>query len=61
MQRPQLEHIIRTGREKDLTFVRLLLKHRLAKSEILRQRLAGTAISPEQTKLCLSRLQRLSV
>lgn len=48
------------GREKDLSFVKNLLHHRLAKPEMIRARLNATSLSPEQQKLCLARLQKLS-
>lgn len=49
------------GREKDLDFVQALLKHRLAKAEIIRERLVATPISEERRELGLTRLQRLAV
>jgi len=47
------------GREKDLDFVGGLLRHRLAKPEIIRKRLDTTSIDADQKELCLARLQRL--
>ena len=48
------------GREKDLSFVRVLLHHRLAKAELYQARLATTPVLPERRDLCLARLQRIS-
>lgn len=48
------------GREKDLSFVKNLLHHRLAKPEIIRDRLNATTILPERKELCRARLQKLS-
>ena len=47
------------GREKDLTFVEGLLRHGLANSEIIRERLIATPVGPEIRDTCLSRLKRL--
>jgi hypothetical protein len=46
------------GREKDLDFVQVLLRHRLAKPEIIRERLNLTLIASEQRELCLARLKK---
>jgi len=48
------------GREKDLDFVRALLHHRLAKPELIRNRLNSTPIPPERQELCQARLNRCS-
>lgn len=47
------------GREKDLDFLRGLLSHRLAKAEVIRERLAVTPVALERRQICLARLQRL--
>ncbi|MEY2428037.1 MAG: hypothetical protein QOJ40_922 [Verrucomicrobiota bacterium] len=47
------------GREKDLSFVGVLLHHHLAIPETIRQRLASTNLDDTRRQLCLSRLQRL--
>ncbi|HTV41253.1 MAG TPA: DUF6036 family nucleotidyltransferase [Candidatus Sulfotelmatobacter sp.] len=48
------------GRDKDQDFVRALLHYRLAKVEIIRDRLKINQISADQMELCLAHLQRLS-
>ena len=48
------------GREKDLRFVAGLLRHRLAKPEVIRDRLETTPIPIDRREICLDRLQRLS-
>jgi len=48
------------GREKDLRFVQALLRHHLAKLEIVRDRLDAAPISADRRELCLARLQRIS-
>jgi hypothetical protein len=48
------------GREKDLSFVQNLLCHRLAKSEIIRERINATSIPSERREFCLARLQKIS-
>ena len=48
------------GREKDLTFIAGLLSHRLARPEIIRERLAVTTLDAARRELCLARLQRLA-
>jgi hypothetical protein len=48
------------GREKDLTFVAGLLRHRLANPETLRERLAVTPLDAPRRDLCLARLQRIA-
>lgn len=47
------------GREKDLDFVRGLFRHKLARSEIVRGRLAVTPMDDTRRQLCLERLKRL--
>jgi len=47
------------GREKDLSFLGGLLRHRLAKREVIQERLASTPISSDRRELCLARLKRL--
>ena len=63
MQRPQLEHIVVSklvaGREKDLGFVGGLFRPKLARSEIVRERLNVTALDETGRQLCLERLRRL--
>jgi len=44
------------GREKDLQFIRDLLRHRLAQPNTLRQRLAETSLAPALRILCSARL-----
>ena len=48
------------GREKDLAFVAALLRHGLAKHQILKERLALTPLSEEHRNFCVTRLERLS-
>jgi hypothetical protein len=48
------------GREKDLDFIRGLLRHRLAQSEQIMDRLQSTAISPDRRASCLQTLKRLA-
>jgi hypothetical protein len=48
------------GREKDLSFVAGLLRHRLALAGTISQRLAETAIDEAHRHLSVARLQRLS-
>jgi hypothetical protein len=47
------------GREKDLDFVGALLRHRLANSEVMEQRLASTTLTAERRAIFLARLKRL--
>lgn len=47
------------GREKDLNFISALLRHRLAKPDVVRERLIATPVASERRELCLARLQRL--
>lgn len=49
------------GREKDLGFVAGLLRHRLALSETIRERLAVTSLDESRRQLCVARLQRLDL
>ncbi|HEY1717046.1 MAG TPA: DUF6036 family nucleotidyltransferase [Verrucomicrobiae bacterium] len=48
------------GREKDLSFVQILLRHHLAKSEIILDRLNTASIDSQRREFCLARLQKLS-
>lgn len=48
------------GREKDLDYVGAILRHRLAQSEIIRERLNSTPIPQARRELCLSRMKRFS-
>lgn len=47
------------GREKDLDFLTVALRHRLANPPMIRERLAATPLDADRQKLCLARLQRL--
>jgi hypothetical protein len=47
------------GREKDLDFVRGLFRHKLARSEVVRERLAVTPGDDTHRQLCFERLKRL--
>ena len=47
------------GREKDLDFVGALLRHGLANSELMEQRLASTTLTEERRATFLARLKRL--
>lgn len=47
------------GREKDLDFLTVALRHRLANPQMIRERLAATPLDADRQKLCLARLQRL--
>ena len=47
------------GREKDLDFVRGLFRHKLARSEVVRERLAVTPGDDTRRQLCFERLKRL--
>ena len=42
------------GREKDLTFVAGLLRHRLANTETVRERLAATPLEAPRRELCVA-------
>lgn len=48
------------GREKDLAFVKALVRHRLVEPATLHARLATTPLDPERRALCVARLLRLS-
>src|ERR1051326_6234734 len=47
------------GREKDLAFVSALLRHRLANTTTIEERLALTALDEARRQLCIDRLKRL--
>jgi len=47
------------GREKDLEFIRALLRNRLATAEVIEKRLATTLLDEELRATCLMRLRRL--
>ena len=47
------------GREKDLNFIQVLLRHQLAKPDTIRERLKATPVSSQQQDLCLARLEQL--
>jgi hypothetical protein len=47
------------GREKDITFLTGLLRHRLAAPETIRERLATIDMEEAYRQICLARLQRL--
>jgi ribosomal 50S subunit-associated protein YjgA (DUF615 family) len=47
------------GREKDLNFVGGLFRHKLARAETIRERLADTAIEDAGRQPSLERLERL--
>lgn len=49
------------GRQKDIQFLSGVLRRRLAQPEIIRTRLATTALPPEQFTTCLQRLERIIV
>lgn len=48
------------GREKDLSFVSGLLRHRMVNMTTVEQRLTTTPIPAERRELCLARLHRLA-
>ena len=48
------------GREKDLAFVGALLRHRLAHSEVIEQRLSSSPLTEELRAICRGRLERLN-
>jgi hypothetical protein len=48
------------GREKDLEFLAGVLRHKLAKTQTIRDRLTKTTLSPERMTASLARLQRLA-
>jgi len=47
------------GREKDVEFIGGLLRHRLVKVPVLRDRLNKTNLTSERLQICLARLDRL--
>ncbi len=47
------------GREKDIEYVTGLLRHRLAKPDVIESRLGATPLSPAQRELCVARLKRI--
>ena len=47
------------GREKDVDFIGGLLRHRLVKVPVIRDRLNKTSLTPERLQICLARLDRL--
>ncbi len=48
------------GREKDLAFVGALLRHKLAHSEVVEQRLSSSPLTEELGAICRGRLERLN-
>lgn len=48
------------GREKDIDYVQALIKHKLVKPEIIRERLNMTPIPSERREVCFARLERMS-
>lgn len=48
------------GREKDVAFLRALLRHRLAQPDTIRLRLAQMELDPQQIEVCQQRLKRLT-
>lgn len=48
------------GREKDMTFLSALLRHRLADTTAIRLRLAATPLDAERRYLCAARLKRIA-
>ncbi|MDW8310235.1 MAG: DUF6036 family nucleotidyltransferase [Verrucomicrobiales bacterium] len=47
------------GREKDLSFLAGLLRHRLVRPDTIRERLAHTPLDEARRKVCEARLERL--
>ena len=47
------------GREKDVDFIGGLLRHRLVKVPVIRDRLNKTSLTSERLQTCLARLDRL--
>ena len=47
------------GREKDTAFVTSLLRHGLSAGNVIRERLASTALEVDRRQICLTRLQSL--
>ena len=48
------------GREKDLSFIHALLRHRLADAGVIQARLDVTSIPTDHREICIARLRRLS-
>lgn len=48
------------GREKDLTYIAALIRHRIADPRIIAERLETTPLTDEARDLCRTRLHRLS-
>ena len=48
------------GREKNVDFMGILLRHRLVQVPVIRERLANTTLPNERLQLCLARLNRLA-
>ena len=48
------------GREKDLSFVGALIRHRLADPQVILDRLNSTSLPSDVRNICVARLQRLS-
>jgi hypothetical protein len=48
------------GRDKDLSFITGLLRHRLADAKRIQQRLTATPLDPERRSLCEARLMRIA-
>ena len=48
------------GREKDLSFITALLRHRLADAHTIQERLTTTPLDSERRTLCEARLKRIS-
>ena len=47
------------GREKDVDFIMGLLRHRLVKASVIRNRLNETSLTPERLQISVARLDRL--
>jgi len=47
------------GREKDLTFLRVLLRERMAVPPVLRERLSTLAVPPDRMQALQDRLRRV--
>ncbi len=47
------------GREKDLGYIRVLLQHRIADPNVLRQRLGQTSLAPALHAICSARLEAM--
>jgi hypothetical protein len=48
------------GREKDCTFIAVLLPHKLADPSVIESRLRATSLSNQQLELAIARLNRLA-